>query len=86
MAGDWNRDWRLHRIDNVAQSRRSQEAIMKCNPMNAGVGVALGAGIGAAVGVALGHVGSWIAIGAGIGVAIAYSCAPKSRQDPAPKV
>ena len=56
---------------------------MKCNPMNAGVGVALGAGIGAAIGVALGHVGSWIAIGAGIGVAIAYSCAPKSKTDPA---
>jgi hypothetical protein len=56
---------------------------MKCNPMNAGVGVALGAGIGAAIGVALGHVGSWIAIGAGIGVAITYSCAPKSKPDPA---
>jgi len=56
---------------------------MKCNPMNAGVGVALGAGIGAAIGVALGHVGSWIAIGAGIGVAISYSCVPKSKPDPA---
>ena len=60
---------------------------MKCSPMSAGVGIALGAGIGTALGVAMGHVGSWIAIGAGIGLAIAYSCAPKPKADnPTPKV
>ncbi|PYV45002.1 MAG: hypothetical protein DMG94_12720 [Acidobacteria bacterium] len=63
---------------------------MKCSPLNAGIGVALGAGIGAASGVALGHIGSWVAIGAGIGVAITCSCAPKTRpgpaQSPTPKV
>jgi hypothetical protein len=62
---------------------------MKCSPMSAGVGIALGAGIGTAIGVALGHVGPWIAIGAGIGVAISYSSAPKSKadqaQNPTPK-
>jgi hypothetical protein len=60
---------------------------MKCSPMSAGVGIALGAGIGTALGVAMGQIGSCIAIGAGIGLAIAYSCAPKSKvEDSTPKV
>ena len=60
---------------------------MKCRPISAGAGIALGAGIGTALGVAMGHVGSWIAIGAGIGLAIAYPCAPKSKaEDSTPKM